>query len=119
MTGDKWVEVDVDFGTAPPTCDQIDVSEAKDKGIKWVADRSGFSFTGVVVKEPDGTTASGPGKEFYNIKTGSEKNSSDVSVGYMTVKDKNEDKHEHTYVVSYTDSSGKAGTFDPGIQNED
>lgn len=118
MTGDKWVDVNVNFGTVPPVCDEIDVSEAKDKGIKWIADRANFSFTGVVIKEPDGSVVSGPGKEFYNISTGTETNSAGATVSYLTVMDKNTDKNEHTYVVSYKDASGNDLTFDPGIKNK-
>ena len=118
MTGDKWVEVTVDFGTTPPACEEIDVSEAKDKGIKWIGDRANFAFTSVTIKDPDGTVVSGPSLEFHNIKTGTMTNDDDITVGYMTIKDDNTDKLEHSYTVNYTNASGTALSFDPGIKNQ-
>ena len=118
MTGDKWVDVIVNFGTTPPVCAEIDVSEAKDKGIRWMGDRVDFGFTDVTIKEPNGTIVSGPGKEFYAIKTGTTTNSGGITVGYLTIMDKNSDKNDHTYTVNYTNASGTALTFDPGIKNQ-
>ena len=122
-TSKSWVDSTVNFGTSPPTCGvEIDVSAAKNKGIRWIADRAGFTLTNVSVYEADGTTpASGPGKEFWNVQTGTMPSPSNpaVTVSYMTIKDKVDTHDTYVYTGTYTDSSGTSGTFDPGIKNTD
>ncbi len=123
-TNKSWVDSTVNFGTTPPTCGaEIDVSEAKDKGIRWIADRAGFTLTNVDVYESDGTTpASGPGKEFWNVQTGTMASPSNpaVTVSFMTIRDRVDTRKDYVYTGTYTnDSNNSTGTFDPGIKNKD
>jgi len=104
------VQVTVNFGTSPPTStpDPVHVHKGQNEdGIQWVADRAGYTFTGVSI-DPN------PSAEFHDPAIGTAENGAST----ITVVDDITDYGSHKYTLTYNDPQGHPHTYDPRIKND-
>jgi len=105
------VGVNVNFNQTPPSPspDPINVSRASNDGVVFTANKTGFTFTGVLI----GTVAA-PTGDFGTPIIGS----TPAGKSTMTVPDSVADIEEYSYTLEYTNPDGTRGQFDPKIKNK-
>jgi hypothetical protein len=105
------VGVNVNFNTDPPTSapDPVTVNRSANDGVIFTANKTGFTFTGVLI----GTVAAPTGD--FGTPVISSNNAGNST---MAVPDTVADISDYSYTLEYTGPDGNPGQFDPKIKNK-